>query len=366
MKLSIVIPVYNIGSTIDRALKSIQRQSFKDYEIILIDDGSTDDTCEYLLKAAREDARLYVHTIENRGPGHARNYGVKLARGDYILFVDSDDVLIDGALELLIQKMDETKADLLIFGFILTDAQLNERSRYSFQNEIFDLETDPKALSTTFSKLYRNNLLNQVWNKVYCRKLLVDRQIRFTDYRYGEDRLYVFDAMQVAKRIATIEDCCYLYVVGKGSSLINQYYEPKLTCCRLIDERVRYLANLWGANSPEDTAVFDYMYLKGMLSCMVQLFDKTCPLSRREKRRYMKNILQERQIRELGRIKLEYGLTTFILQYILKTGWIWLNMASGALIALISKRLPNLFFKLKHPAKINANEVNMDAYTPQG
>ena len=104
MKLSIIIPVYRTQDTLERCLESILQQSFTDYEMILVDDGSDDGSPQLCDEYARKDARIRVIHKENGGLSDARNAGIRKARGEYITFVDSDDTMVDNTLENLIQE----------------------------------------------------------------------------------------------------------------------------------------------------------------------------------------------------------------------------------------------------------------------
>lgn len=105
MKLSIIIPVYRTQDTLERCLESILQQSFTDYEMILVDDGSDDGSPQLCDEYARKDARIRVIHKENGGLSDARNAGIRKARGEYITFVDSDDTMVDNTLGNLIQEI---------------------------------------------------------------------------------------------------------------------------------------------------------------------------------------------------------------------------------------------------------------------
>lgn len=107
MKLSIIIPVYRTQDTLERCLESILQQSFTDYEMILVDDGSDDGSPQLCDEYARKDARIRVIHKENGGLSDARNAGIREARGEYITFVDSDDTMVDNTLENLIQEIQQ-------------------------------------------------------------------------------------------------------------------------------------------------------------------------------------------------------------------------------------------------------------------
>lgn len=348
MKLSIVVPVYNNGAMAARMIKSLLAQSFTDFEIIVIDDGSTDNTRALLLETAQGDARVSVYSIANRGPGGARNAGVERCRGEYVMFADSDDLFAGGALEKLMNTVRKTHPDLLIFGFIITDSNLVERKRYSFKDGLYDLREDPGCLTHDFIPLYQRNLLNQVWNKVYSRQMLLRNKIHFTNHRYGEDRLFVLDVMKSANRIVVLNEYLYFYVDAVQSSLSRRFYARKLECCREIGCRIYDLAALFGVTDKHAVRSLDYMYFKSMVSCIVQLFDKSCDYTWPQKKEYMKAVLSDPRLRGLKNIGLRFGLFTYILYLCLKSRLVWLNACCGRFVAFVGKKFPNFFLHTKH------------------
>jgi len=113
-KVSIIVPVYNVELYLEECLYSIINQTFEDIEIILINDGSTDHSLEIMEKFAKKDNRIKIISQKNKGVSEARNAGILIASGDYILFVDSDDVILTNTIEILYNKIIQTGSDLLL------------------------------------------------------------------------------------------------------------------------------------------------------------------------------------------------------------------------------------------------------------
>ena len=135
--ISVVIPVYNVGMSLYRCLDSILMQSFRNFECILINDGSTDDSGRICEELADKDSRIRVFHQENRGPSAARNYGLSLAKGDYVIFQDSDDYLLDvDAYLKLITYAVQNKLDILRFDYSVVDADGNIIRQKPLDNRI--------------------------------------------------------------------------------------------------------------------------------------------------------------------------------------------------------------------------------------
>ena len=120
-KISIIIPVYNVELYLERCLKSVLKQTYSNWECLIIDDGSTDESGKLCDILASEDDRITAYHKDNEGLGLTRNYGIERATGDYICFVDSDDFLADEALDILVDDMVKEKCDLAIGNFYYLD-----------------------------------------------------------------------------------------------------------------------------------------------------------------------------------------------------------------------------------------------------
>lgn len=343
MKASIILPAYNAESFIEGALRSItQTPPNFDYEILVVNDGSTDQTGALLDHLAQEISSLRVLHRKNAGPAAARNAGLAEARGDYVLFCDSDDAFTPDAIEQAVTLCEEKGADLLIFGYNLV--QNGEHIPYRY--EAVDLFSK-KELGEALPHLYRANMLNQVWGKVFSRRLISQSNLQFPQELWGEDRLFFFSALEKAERVAVSPLCLYNYVQHK-SSLISRFLPEKPRVCREIHRKILRLAKSLGETTPEREAVYSYMYLKSLLSAFTTLFAPSCSLSVGEKRRYVKEALKQEEIGEIHRLPRDAGLSFTILSKILFTRNATLNLAAAWGVHTLSRLSPALFRNAKH------------------
>ena len=212
-RFSIIVPLYNSEQFIGRCLSSVFNQSFKDYEIILVDDGSTDDTKQRLLELfAREHFTEYLyHYQENQGAGCARNSGIALAKGDYIVFVDSDDYLDAVFLEMASGLIDDDNPDLVFIDIVREDPE----------GKIIRFETMSKYRSLTRERFLRNQLTGKIpWGgvrKIVKTKIIKDNCIRFGEIPVGEEVIYSFDVLKNSKTVCYLSDVYYHYVENKTS-----------------------------------------------------------------------------------------------------------------------------------------------------
>ena len=188
--ISIIIPVYNTESQYLReCLHSVINQTFRNIEIICINDGSTNNSLDILREYAQKDKRIVIIDKENAGQGAARNDGLKIATGKYIMFVDSDDWLKNEACELLYNKAENDNVDIVYFNATYYNCKNKERSMFTRVRALFNIYADKKF---RVSAKYHLCALQtrEPWYKIYKLDFLKQNNIKFSEYRRGEDTTF--------------------------------------------------------------------------------------------------------------------------------------------------------------------------------
>ena len=214
MKLSFIIPVYNIENYIGECLDSILSQDFDDYEIICINDGSSDNSLSVLKKY--ESDKVIIIDKNNEGSGVARNIGIERAKGEYIWFVDGDDKIEPNCLSNLIKKADELDVDTLIFGGL---------SCYENKKRFGGYSTN-KLQKKYFNKIFSCNDIKKdifkfpstAWTKLYRRDYLLKNNIKFQNIKTGQDQLFFFHTMITAEKFAIYPQNIYCYRKNRPGS----------------------------------------------------------------------------------------------------------------------------------------------------
>jgi glycosyltransferase involved in cell wall biosynthesis len=213
MLFSIIIPVYNVAEFLQECLNSVITQTFQDWEAVCVNDGSTDDSCVILKEFAAKDPRFTIISKNNGGLSSARNTGLDAAKGDYILFLDSDDWLEDNALELLAEKLCDE--DMLCFS---GRRYFEEEGRFNFPDRL----NERRYLSGM--DYYSDNALERrdfafvcVVLRLYKRSFLLENGLRFKEGIYHEDNLFTPQACFYAKGVNVIDTCLYNYRVRANS-----------------------------------------------------------------------------------------------------------------------------------------------------
>lgn len=230
--VSVIIPVYDTESFVGEALASVQAQSFRDIEIICVNDGSTDGSLRLLRDVAQHDPRIIVHDQENRGLSGARNQGMSLARGEYLLFLDSDDMLGEGALEALYCQAREERLDMLLFdaepfasGASMGETLLAYESYYRRGGSY----SAPSSGLALMAQLSRNGeYLPSACLYLLKRSLVQDGALLFHEGILHEDNAFTFVALAHAKRAALAPHAFYRRRLREGS--ITQ--APTFANCR--------------------------------------------------------------------------------------------------------------------------------------
>ncbi len=220
--VSVIVPVYNVQPYLARCIDSILGQSMTDFELILIDDGSTDGSGA-LCDAYDRNERIRVIHQENQGLGLARNAGLEHAQGEYVCFVDSDDYVGPELLERLLTAARRHHADLAIGGW--TDIYADGRKkRHIYPETLFVAEEERRKCilgSVAAPPENREEVLWNVsaWGKLYRRELLEQNSLRFVSERVmiSEDILFNLDFLGCAERVVATPDASYCYCVNAGS-----------------------------------------------------------------------------------------------------------------------------------------------------
>ena len=216
--VSVIVPVFNAQNSLKNCVESILNQTYQDFEILLIDDGSTDksyDLCEEF--ASKYEKVISFHT-PNGGVSAARNYGIKAARGEYICFVDSDDQVAPDFLELLATPLINGEAQLSVSSLKMVILG-NSREE---KDEIVKYKGNFKINSTEFASLFPSGLMNPVWNKCFMKDIIIANKLTFDENRkLGEDFAFVINYCFYITSIHLIPKLLYFYYIVTGSNSLT-------------------------------------------------------------------------------------------------------------------------------------------------
>ena len=212
MKLSIIIPVYNAEKFLDKCIKSAQNQTLQDFELILVNDGSLDNSLKICEKYSQNDSRIIVFNQENSGQSKARNVGVENAKGEYVAFLDSDDWVDRDYYEKLVTACEMNDAEVSC-GSILRVRKNYQKYRIKYTEEkIYTKPQEKIDVAHVPDMCY-------VWNKVYRKEFLDRINLKFVEGMFFEDVDFVTRAVYFSNRMVTVPDTYYHYWTNWNSTV---------------------------------------------------------------------------------------------------------------------------------------------------
>ncbi len=291
--ISVIIPVYNVAEYIDRCIESLLSQTYSNIEIILINDGSKDNSsaiCHNLANLHQE--KIKVIDQENKGVSAARNAGLDIATGEYIAFVDADDWVSSGYLEKLYTAVIENDADLASCGFV---------EWYNENKQKKHIRPKPGVYSK--KEFYQTMRLNQVplWATMYKRSIIEQHRIRFDMLlRRMEDGCFVAEYCAYCDKFVTIPEHLYYYYQREGSA-INQYHHSTI----LGVERSAYIIEKLESAYKQSEIGFELCeqefvskWARFISRTSIGITKRNSKFSNKEKRKFLKDSIQASRIKE--------------------------------------------------------------------
>lgn len=232
MKFSVIVPIYNVEEYLERCIGSVLEQTFNDYELLLVNDGSPDNSAEICRKYLKNGKVKYFEK-ENGGLGDARNYGIERAKGEYLVFIDSDDYVEKELLESVNNIIDKYKSDIVIFDYMLVD----------MQDELMYVERQKLEANTVLNVKSNKELLllePAAWNKVYKRQLFIENDFRYPSRVWYEDLRTTAKVLSSAERIVYIDKAFYHYFQRPGSIMNNKNLKRNLEIIDAVEDIRQY------------------------------------------------------------------------------------------------------------------------------
>ena len=303
-KVSIIMPVYNAERYLREAIDSVLRQIYTDFELLLINDRSTDHSQEICEEYAQKDSRIVLlkNDSDIHGPGPTRNIGLDHATGEYMYFMDADDWIEDCLLLRAVERMQGTGADIVQFGVTYEQNNGNCSLQYWWKGKS---SLTKNEIKNEFHYFWRENR-NSLWLYLFRREPI--KTIRFEYIIIGEDISYIMDALCKAEIIVYIPEIFYHYRYVEGSTS-HRWNEETIECRGIIwDHQKKFLDSLPGDLNPlayAEVAFDNYIW------AIYQLCTKGCPLSFTEKRKELSNLAEKMSIdsyRPIYPLKLRSGL----------------------------------------------------------
>ena len=287
--ISVIIPVYNVENYLDQCVQSVVNQTISNWELILIDDGSTDRSGELCDQFARQDPRIQVCHNRNSGPSYSRNVGLTMAQGAYLLFVDSDDYLEPNACEFLLNIAID-KPQIVFFGYY-TEAVFRGEDSVQIKNNISDnyymTNTDFKS---QYCNLSRECCVNPVWNKMYSSEFVKKYHAQFpVGVNAAEDLVFNMALYPYVNKVVTRSVPLYHHV-NHGNSICSSFNPTRFQSCKKVYAIIEPILKSW---NPDFLDEYRNIFIKDLNICINNIYLKNATWNYKQKKGYIHKIVND-------------------------------------------------------------------------
>ena len=303
-KVSVIMPVYNVEKYLGEAIESVLNQTYTDFELLLINDRSTDNSKEICRNYSERDSRITLleNNSKNHGPGPTRNIGLDYATGEYVYFMDADDWADEELLQCAVNRMQETNADIVQFGAIYERYDGNSSEQYFWSGK--DILTKDE-IKRDFFYYWKENR-NSLWMHLFRKKVV--EAIRFENIIIGEDISYIMDVLCNAEKIAYIAKALYHYRYVEGSTS-HRWIKNTIECREIIwNHQLNFLKSF---QEDMDKLAYAEVAYDNYIWAIYQLSSNLCTLSYRAKKIELlkfRDIINFEEYRNIYPLSLQHGL----------------------------------------------------------
>lgn len=333
MRYSVIIPVRNRESEIKNCVESVINQTYKDFEIIAVDDGSTDNSGKILDEYAKKYDFIKVLHKPNGGAGQTRNVGIENADGEYFLFLDDDD---EWKADLLERVNAFYGCDVIAFGHFTVYTKKTFKTVLS--------ESKSKDVLEGVTLLEKAGALNPVWNKAYKRELV--NGVYFPEENSCEDIIFNCEVFKKVNSVAILKDALYVYNRKQDLSLANSYDARLEVNVLSANEKRLELYNSIGLTGEEAEEIFKGKYLGYEFSKIPNIFRKKNGLKRKEKYKKLKSIIKDEKSREYFKKTKVSGLKK-LFKFHVKTKTPFLAYINFSFLFFIRNNFGKLYKKIR-------------------
>lgn len=299
IKVSLVVPVYNAEKYLAKSIESMLSQSLKEMELILVNDGSKDNSLAICEEYAKKDSRITVINKKNEGACIARNTGIARAKGKYIQLADADDYIDNNMLEEQYNLAEKTNAEVVMCGMKFDVHQKDGQvviSEAHYKDMVLSSQEEIKPI---FMDLFDNLLFNYTHNKLYNAEFLKKNNLKFIDWLpIDQDTNFNIDVFKVLNKLTISSKAYYHYVKTFEETIVTRYCANKFKVRTFRYDRLKELLEAWGIYNDENKKKLASMYIHHVIECFEVYNHKKCTLTTKEKKDEIKKILNTKQVKE--------------------------------------------------------------------
>ena len=346
MTVSIIMPVYKVEDYVARAIESIQAQTFTDWELLIVDDGSPDGSGAICDRYAAEDDRITVFHQENAGAPAARNLAMDHASGKYYYFIDSDDWAEPEMLEEMVALAEHDGAQLTIAGFYIDTYYSDDKFRRDVYQVLPARYANARRFRQDAWRLFDKNQLYSPWNKLWLRSYIEERGLRFPA-TFWDDFPFILSVIRDVETVS-VTPKPYYHFIRKRAESETAAYRPEMYAKREEEHQwMKELYRHWGVNDPSSREVVARRYLERLIGCLENLTNPKCTLSAAEKKAEISKMISSPEVRKALKIVKPRSRMMSLMLIPLRLSSTQLTYLEAKVITFVKTRDTRIFTALK-------------------
>ncbi len=344
--VSIIMPVYKVEDYVGRAIESIQAQTFQDWELLAVDDGSPDRSGEICEEYAADDARIKVFHQVNSGAPAARNMAMARANGKYYYFMDSDDWAEPRMLEDMVALAERDGSDLVVTGFFIDTYYTDTEYRTDILQVEPAVYRDRQSFREDAYRLFDKNQLYSPWNKLWRRSYIDGNGVRYPQ-TFWDDFPFILDGIRDIGKV-TVASEPYYHFIRKRAESETAAYRPEMYAKREEEHSwMKELYSYWGVNDAKSREVVARRYIERFIGCLENLTNPSCTLSHMEKRREVSRMIRTPNVRRSLKVAHPHSAMMRLMLFPIKIRSTSLCLLEAKVITFVKTRNTRVFSALK-------------------
>ena len=298
---TVVMPAYGVEKYLEKAVESIKKQTFENWELIIVEDGSPDKTGELAEALQKTDVRIQViHHEQNKGLSEARNTGIQAGKGRYIWFMDPDDTVDPDLLEKVFDSLQANPAKLVIFGHL--EEYYNEDGSFAYAHEIRPEKryfAKPEEIHNYMIRLEQETIYGYAWNKMYDLAYIKENKFQYETVRLIEDIVFNIQYCNDIDTMNLLNITPYHYAKRMSGSLTTKFVPDYYLLHRRRIEMLLKQQQYWRTDTQQNCAILGGLYGRYILSALERNCDKQSGMSAGDRREFCKNVFQDPMFQQL-------------------------------------------------------------------
>lgn len=316
--VSVVVPVYNMGDSVNECIGSLMKQDYANIEVILVDDGSKDNSYEQCLLAAQKDSRVKVFHTENQGSGPARNYGMEKAAGKYICFPDADDYYFEDAISKMVRIMETEQCDLVVRGYKEIETETGKEKINSYQDKSFSGEYVRRNYNEFLEYGSEFFINGTPWNKLYRLDVIRKHGITYPPLRRHQDTGFISRYIGVINKLSFSSAVVYVNYINDVRKEWDKFPVNYVDCAKGLYDVWKETVLTWNPDNKRTEEIIQERYVERVIKAIELTFSPKAKLNGRTRKRRIKEIIDITGVKNIHNINISSRYQMLIYKLILE------------------------------------------------